>query len=427
LYSSGKSRDLILSGTTFENMLLKYARKQRASIYHSATIDDLPFEVLREAFLYLKPEDLVSPSRVNRSWRPAAQDVQRARLQIDFNTRKRLGTSFMCGSQLSRIVFGYEAFSIKHLVFDVRLVDQEYIPILSRLFSTTLCTLEVSFTRDDESESCYEILDQFFSQCPGIRNLKLNFFDFGVDPASISQTIKDGFCRLSQLSLQWGRGDLSMFVELVQIPELRSFINRYWDGDSDIVSAIAIVYPTIKRLRLEDSYNSSATLLKFAECCREIEELSYCDCSGSLERRDIEAIASLPLLKSLNIDCEIADDAFFTLSRCQRLRHLILETDSFDLNVILHSIGRNLVSLEYNTFTPFLEAIDAIVEHCPNLQMLNLGYDEFGVEKKDAADLLKGGLKNLSKLIFKRGSKKMVRLKMNGKSVRLGTDWEGYR
>jgi hypothetical protein len=136
-------------------MLLKYARKQRASIYHHATIDDIPFEVLREVFLYLEPADLVSPSRVNRSWRPAAQDVQSSRLQISGSNRKRLDASLMCGIQLSRIVFVCDAFSIKHLVFDASLVDRVYIPILSRLISPTLHTLELSFAEDEESGSSY--------------------------------------------------------------------------------------------------------------------------------------------------------------------------------------------------------------------------------------------------------------------------------
>jgi hypothetical protein len=150
-------------------MLLKYARKQRASIYHTATIDDLPFEVLHEAFLYLEPKELVAPSRVNRSWRPAAQDVQRAQLKFAYG--EKLDASLLCGIQLTRIVFGYESFSIKHLTLNLRMVDQEYIPILAQLVSSSLRTLDLSFL-GVESETHYEILDHFISQCSGIRNLK---------------------------------------------------------------------------------------------------------------------------------------------------------------------------------------------------------------------------------------------------------------
>jgi hypothetical protein len=133
-------------------MLLRYARKQRASIYHPATIDDFPFEVLREAFLYLKPEDLVAPSGVNRSWRPAAQDVQRSHLKVVEDGRESLDASLMCGIQLTRVVFGNEAFSIKHLNLDLGFVKRDYIPILSRLISPSLCTLGLTFDDEEESE-----------------------------------------------------------------------------------------------------------------------------------------------------------------------------------------------------------------------------------------------------------------------------------
>jgi hypothetical protein len=102
----------------------------------------------------------------------------------------------LCGIQLARIVFGYESFSIKHLVIDLSSVDRDCVPILARLVSLTLYVLDLSY--DDEEESNYAILDQFFSQCDGIRNLTLRQIDFGEYPTS--QTIKGGFYRLSQLS-----------------------------------------------------------------------------------------------------------------------------------------------------------------------------------------------------------------------------------
>jgi hypothetical protein len=404
-------------------MLLKYARKQRTFIYHPATIDDLPFEVLREAFLYLEPEDLVAPSRVNRSWRPAGQDVQRAQLKIKKGHLETLNASLMCGIQLSRIVFGYEAYSIKHLELDLELVNREYVPILARLVSSTLCTLEISFINVGEAGGCYAILDQFFSQCHGIRNLKLLWFNFGDDPTTISQTIKDGFYRLSQLSLEECRRDLRMFVVYVPILNLLSFsiVSFGLEGDEYIVSAVAISCPMIKRLSLSDFYNSSATLLKFVECCRDIEEISFCESSGDdilyLKRSDIEAIASLPRLKSLNIKCHVADDGIDALSRCKGLRHLALWPGSFALKDIFPSIGRNLVSLEYTSSDPILETIDSIIEHCPNLQMIEMRFvwaEEEEEMKLVGVDSLKEGLKKLSKL------------KIGKESVRLGTDWKGY-
>jgi hypothetical protein len=356
--------------------LLKYARKQRASIYHPATIDDLPFEVLREAFLYLKLEDLVSPSRVNRSWRPAAQNLQRSRLVVENEVY-----SLMCGIQLTRIVFGYEAYSIKHLELYLRLIDPEHIPILSRLLSPTLHTLDLDFEEVEESEVCYAILDQIFSQCQGIRNLKLQYFYLKDDPASITQTIKTGFYQLSQLSMSFCQGDLGMFVVSVPISNLISFSNSFFGSrvdESDIFQAVAINYPTIKILSLKERYNSSATLLKFVECCREIEELSLSDYSGglALDRDEFEAIVSLPRLKSLNIDCRISDDGVSVISQCKGLKHLALGRGSIDLTNILFAVGVNLVSLDYNSSTSILETVDAFIEHCPNLQMLETWWDD---------------------------------------------------
>jgi hypothetical protein len=47
--------DDILSGSPFENMLLKYARYQRVPKYHPATIDVQPFDVFRGSCPYLEP------------------------------------------------------------------------------------------------------------------------------------------------------------------------------------------------------------------------------------------------------------------------------------------------------------------------------------------------------------------------------------
>jgi hypothetical protein len=56
-----------------------------------------------------------------------------------------------------------------------------------------------------------------------------------------------------------------------------------------------------------------------------------------------------------------------------------------------------------------------IVEHCPNLQYLDLDGVEFDAKVKEG---LLGSLKS--------GLMRLAKLKVNGESVRLGTDWEGY-
>jgi hypothetical protein len=399
-------------------MLLNYFRKQRASIYHPATIDDIPFEVLREAFLYLEPEELVSPSRVNRSWRPAAQDVQRSRLQISEGEIDRLDTSSICGIQLMRIVFGHESFSIKHLELDLELVPQKYIHLLARIVPS-LRTLDLSFKYREESGVCYAILDLFFSQCNGIRNLKLVIFDFGDDSSSISQTIKDGFYQLSQLSLSQGSGDIKSFVENVPIPNLGSFSNRLWSGrNRDIVSAVATNYPTIKRLSLED--DSTTLLHKFLKECRDIELISYRNDVGKMVKSDLEAVVSLPCLKSLNIYCHLDDDALDILY-LYKGSHLAIGPRPCNLNTFLGTIRGNLVGLDYTSSISIVDAADVIVEFCPNLQTLDI---KSGEEEENHTSLARNKLKRgLNKL--KRGLKKLSKLKVDSKSIFLGTDWKG--
>jgi hypothetical protein len=88
------------------------------------------------------------------------------------------------------------------------------------------------------------------------------------------------------------------------------------------------------------------------------------------------------------------------------------------LSDILSSIGRGLVVLEYSPEKPNLDVADMIVKNCPILQILEINEDE-GFEAEEECwtaieNRLKGGLKKLAKL------------KVNRKSIKLGTDWEGY-
>jgi hypothetical protein len=82
-----------------------------------------------------------------------------------------------------------------------------------------------------------------------------------------------------------------------------------------------------------------------------------------------------------------------------RISHLVDPT-------VLSAIGRNLIRLEL--MRPSKEVVDGIIEHCPNLQYLELDRIMEG---------LAGSLKN--------GLKRLAKLKLNHMSVRLGTDWEG--
>jgi hypothetical protein len=413
VYCEGKSREMILVGTTADKMRGIYTRPHRNSIYQPATIHDIPFEVLRESFLYLlkkRGSDLVAASLACRAWRVVALDVM--------NSRKRFreeGERFervICGLHLRSIV-GLECYTIKQLVLDLKLVGKGFIPFIAGVVSPTLSSLLIGCDGVDSSE-CYEVLNLFFERCDGIRNLCLEDFDFGDDPTAFSQTAKDGFSRLIQFNLLDCRGDIRMFVENTSIPNLQ--ILGYWSEreaveEEEIVSSIVSSYRTLCSTKIVAKFESSASLLKVVESCRDLESLAFGNLGGGLilERFDILAFASLPRLKSLKIyGCEMAGDAGPSLSRCRGLKEIRIE-NLVDVTVLLSR--RDLARLRLDN--PSKEVVDGIVENCPNLNYLVL--EEVELEEEDLAELKQS-------LMFKT----LAKLKVNEESVRLGTDWEGY-
>jgi hypothetical protein len=188
LYCEGKSRVMILEGTTEDKMRDIYSRPHRNSIYEPATIHDIPFEILRESFLYLLKEfgsDLAFPSLACRAWRLVALNLMNSRKGF-FYGRGSI-ESFISGLHIRSIV-GLERCTIKHLTIDLEFIAKEYVDILARVSASTLSSLNLMFEeRDaDQSSDCYDALEILFKKCDRIRNLKLVYFDFGDDPESIS-------------------------------------------------------------------------------------------------------------------------------------------------------------------------------------------------------------------------------------------------
>jgi hypothetical protein len=408
---------MILEGTTADKMQSIYSRPHRNSINEPATIHDIPFEVLRESCLLLLKRvgsDLASPSLACRAWRVVALDLMNSRKRISKNNGRI--EPFICGLHLQSIV-GLERCTIKHLVLGISSIGKEFIHLISRVVAPNLSNLLLCCNGVDPSE-CYDALGVLFELCEGIRNLCLDEFDFGIDPAAISQIVKDGFGRLRQLSFVRCRGDIRMFVEITSIPNLR--ILEYWSvrkaaEEDEIVSSFASSYRTLTSVKLLAKFDSSASLLKVVECCRDLEMIVFDDRRGRLilQRSDILTISSLPRLKCLKIygGGGIAEDADSALSRCRGLKSLKFPflIDPYTLS----AIGKNLVSLEL--WNPSKGVVDRIVESCPNLQYLVL--ERVWVEEDDLPGL---------KQTLKEGLKSLCKLKVNGESVHLGTDWEGY-
>jgi hypothetical protein len=412
---------MILEGSTADKMQDIYTRPHRNSIYEPATIHDIPYEVLRESFLYLFNDfdsDLASQSLACRAWRVVAVDLMNSHKNFFDGGNVRIESN-ICGLHLQTIV-GLESCTIKHLTIDLLVVAEEYIDILARYTSTTLSILALCFVdRGDQSSDCYEALNVVFKQCDGIQNLKLEYFDFGDDPASFSQNVMDGFSRLNQLNLVDCEGDIRTFVEKTPIPNLKILYyesRREAAEDEEIISSLASIYRTLTSVKLFAKFESSASLLKVVECCRDLEILFFYNFFRRrliLNRSDIIAVASLPRLKCLDIGIfSFTDDASSALVRCKGLNELRLP--SLADPAILEAIGSNLVNLEL--WRPSKEVVDGIVKHCPNLRYLELGsFDEVDEEVKE---VFVGSIRN--------GLKKLAKLKVNNESIRLGTGWEGY-
>jgi hypothetical protein len=292
---------MILAGTTVDKMRDIYTRPHRNSIYEPATIHDIPFEVLRESFLLLLKgvgSDLASPSLACRAWRVVALGLMNSQKRFVDRDRERVAP-FLCGVHLRSIV-GLERSTIKHLIINLEFVKR-FAPL-----ARSVSSLIIACDDMDGSRVCYEALNAIFNQCGGIRNLQLEYFDFGDNPSAISQAVKDGFGRLRQLELYGCRGDIRMFVENAPIPDLK--LLRYESlreaaEEYEIISAFASSYHTLTSVHLVAEFDSSASLLKVVECCRDIERFSFGD-EGVLlilNRSDMLAIASLPRLKTLKI------------------------------------------------------------------------------------------------------------------------------
>jgi hypothetical protein len=410
---------MILAGTTADKMRGIYTRPHRNSIYEPATIHDIPFEVLRESFIHLVKKfdhDLASPSLACRAWRVVALDMMNSRNR--FIEGEGDIESFVSGLHLRSIV-GLERCTIKHLTIDLEFIEKEFIPIIARFLASTLSNLALWFKDQDadQSSDCYDGLDAFLNQCDGIRNLRFMLFDFGDDPTAISQTVKDGFCRLNQLDMIDCRGDIRMFVENTPIHSLETLSyqsDRGAEEEEDIISLIATKYRTLTSVKLIAKFNSSILLLKIVKCCRDLKRI-YINPRRNilmLNQSDILAVASLPHLKSLDLyNCETVDDAFSALSRCRGLNELRI--DSLANPAILAAIGMNLLWL--NLWRPSKLVVDGIVDYCPNLQYLEL--EEVKIDEEVEEGLV-GSLKS--------GLTKLAKFKLNEKSVRLGTDCEGY-
>lgn len=433
-YCEDKSREEIIEGSSEEKMRAVYARTERASIYHTATIGDIPPEVLRRAFIYLLPGDtnLVAPSRTCRAFRPVA-------LQLLYST-KRFGQElelerFVCGGQISRLIEP-KSVKIRNLSLDMEFIGVEYTKLLARFVAPTLSILRLDFEVTSTRSSIpviegYAILEVIL-KCPWLyfytfliilsRHLILKKFNFG-DTGEVSDTspsISEGFKHITHLDLLHSAGKLRKFVEKTPMPKLTAlkYLSLREPGkDRKIIAAIAENYPSLKSLDLSARFQSTTSLHQIVKYCLGLESFSFRILGGivnlQLDYADIEALASFPRLKSLDIRfCTIEEGADVALGSARKLNRLGIGWKE-SLGSVFEVIGGNLASLDLRSANA--ESSREIAEHCQNLRHLQLYGSSSDLQYRASISELKKSLKRI------------VSLRVNYKPVRLGTDWKGYK
>jgi hypothetical protein len=217
-----------------------------------------------------------------------------------------------------------------------------------------------------------------------------------------------------------------MFFEHAPIQNLSTL---FFDGAemsavsaNEIISSIAIKCPRLKNITLAAHFDSWESIHTVVEYCRDLEQFDLHNYSPSeLKRPEFVLISSLPLLESLDFkNCQIEDGAIIPLARCEGLRDLCGYNLKFPSDLMLE-IGGNLRELACISPDIVDGVLEGIIEHCPNLESLNITVGEYDYEEDEEnceTRVAEG-------LLCKRGLKKLGKLVISGMTIRLGTDWEG--
>jgi hypothetical protein len=100
---------------------------------------------------------------------------------------------------------------------------------------------------------------------------------------------------------------------------------------------------------LIDSFDSSDNFLGVVECCANLESFIFqnVDNGSLILKRSNSNIATLPLLKVLDVNCAVEEEAVSGLMQCKRLESLRLYGDhsSSELISAFSSIGSKLLYL----------------------------------------------------------------------------------
>jgi hypothetical protein len=184
--------------------------------------------------------DVATSRLVCRSWYLAAKG--KGCLLLEFDEEMDENVKSIAGLGLQKMV-GYDWFPVtKLMLFLGDVCNLSCIRTIARLVGPSLSSLRIynnlsEYEKEKDDSFFYEVLLIFFENCPRIKTLYLDWFDFGPEPFGfLSDVIRSGMSRLLHLKIESHDGALGVIVENISI-RLISFDYRR-DDIGDLESSV---------------------------------------------------------------------------------------------------------------------------------------------------------------------------------------------
>jgi hypothetical protein len=165
--------------------------------------------------------DVATCRLVCRSWYRAAKG--KGCLSIDFTDEMDENVTSIAGLGLQKMV-GYDWFPVTNLMlFLGDVCNLTCIRMIARLVGPALSSLLIynnlsGYGKEEDDSFFYEVLSIFFENCPRIKSLYLDCFDFGNAPLSfLTDVIRSGMGRLLHLKIESPAGEFRVIVENISI------------------------------------------------------------------------------------------------------------------------------------------------------------------------------------------------------------------
>jgi hypothetical protein len=332
--------------------------------------------------------DIATCRLVCRSWYRAAKG--KGCLSIEFDEDDTANVKSIAGLGLQKMV-GYDWFPVSKLHLNLGAVgDISFIRMISRLVGPPLSSLHIYNNLSDDGEeednfSFYEVLSIFFENCPRIKTLYLDCFDFGPEPfVFLSDVIRSGMSRLLHLKIESPAGEFGVIVEnisirLISFDYRREDINNMESKDNFLcqIDQVSRCYPNLESLALYWDGEMVVNPSKVLENVKKFKSLKKLDMGGNLRWSvsDMRVISQLPLLEYFEIGGFWTAETIIPLINSKTIKKLNLyDNDSTKerpvyLFSLLHGIGRQLRDLTIFSRISH-ELISQIPDLCPNLESL---------------------------------------------------------